>query len=371
MIDSILADSEGDQEELERVRAKLRKHKEEADAQTAMLSAAEKDCPRQDKAGRWRTICTDLQQTLPCPKVNTQSAYYKMKLWLYNQSVVDLVTGKISYFPWTETQAERGSDEIASCLYEWVMQHINEGFKALRVITDNCAGQNKNIYIVLMFMYLIQAGVLEEVNLEFMVAGHSFLPCDRGFGVLEKKFKLREMISTPAEYMKIIGTAKKAQVTQMDHTKFYDWKNLLNLITFRKADKPVLFSKATRIRMYKDHPFKFFIESPQGSAEVNLKKRRTRHLLTSDQLLLKYPNGVPLEIQEGKLNHLQQLFDFLDSNGQKWINEVAAGQNNNPNARPEDLNPHPHLDIDEENIQDEDQSGDYVPYPARRALNTT
>ena len=97
-------------------------------------------------------------------------------MWLYNQSVVNLTTKIINYFSWVETQAEHGSDKIALCLYELVWAHIHEGFDSLCVIMDNCAGQNKNIYIVLMFMFLIQDGVV----------GHSFLPCDHDFGVPEK-----------------------------------------------------------------------------------------------------------------------------------------------------------------------------------------
>ena len=40
---------------------------------------------------------------------------------------------------------------------------------------------------MLMFMWLIQSGTLTVVVLEFMVPGHSYLPCDRKFGQLEQE----------------------------------------------------------------------------------------------------------------------------------------------------------------------------------------
>ena len=66
-------------------------------------------------------------------------------------------------------------------------------------------------------MYLIQDGWLEEVHLEYMVAGHSFLPCDRGFGVLENKFKKVEVINAPQDYVRIIREVNNTTVTKMTH----------------------------------------------------------------------------------------------------------------------------------------------------------
>ena len=75
-----------------------------------------------------------------------------------------------NYFLWDETIAERGSDEIGSVLYKWVMANYEGNFDHLQVIMDNCAGK-------------------KEVHFEFMVSGHSYLPCNRGFSVIEKACK--------------------------------------------------------------------------------------------------------------------------------------------------------------------------------------
>ena len=50
-----------------------------------------------------------------------------------------------NYFLWDETISERGSDEIGSVLYKWVLANYEGNFDRLQVIMDNCAGKNNII----------------------------------------------------------------------------------------------------------------------------------------------------------------------------------------------------------------------------------
>ena len=130
---------------VDRIKRLKEEHRAQARHQQDMLSAQETLMPTLPANNEWRTICTDLQQVLTCPKVNTQSAYYKRKLSLYNQAITCLHSKMHNYYMWLETEGERGSDEIASCLYKWVKDHITQGFTKLRVIMDNCAGKTNII----------------------------------------------------------------------------------------------------------------------------------------------------------------------------------------------------------------------------------
>ena len=77
----------------------------------------------------------------------TKEIYFFLffQTWLYNQSVYDLNTKHNTCYSWMEYDAERGSDEIASCLYHWITnRYLNttkKPFKKLRVFMDNCAGK--------------------------------------------------------------------------------------------------------------------------------------------------------------------------------------------------------------------------------------
>ena len=110
-------DAATDPDRLEALHAQKSKHLQEAQLQQSKLTGFEDSGPTEPRESEWRTVATDLQQTLPCPKLNTQSAYYRTKMWVYNQAVTDLQSKTQNYYMWLETEAERGSDEVASCLY--------------------------------------------------------------------------------------------------------------------------------------------------------------------------------------------------------------------------------------------------------------
>ena len=134
----------------------LRVHKAEAEKQKNLLSKLEKSCIEDGPYHEWRTICIDLQQTLPVPRMNIQSAYYKSKVSLYNCCIYDLNHNRANCYLWDETMALKGSNEINSCLLKWFKSFCMENFTRLRIFADNCAGQNKNIFMVLNCLRLLQ-----------------------------------------------------------------------------------------------------------------------------------------------------------------------------------------------------------------------
>ena len=71
---------------------------------------------------------------------------------------------------------------------------------------DNYAGQNKNHIMVLMALKLVQASLLFRVEFIFMVSGHSYLPCDRAFGNIEKKLATYASITCPAIFKEAFAT---------------------------------------------------------------------------------------------------------------------------------------------------------------------
>lgn len=47
-----------------------------------------------------RVICLDLQQTQPLPRLSTNEAFYKRKMWLYNLCIYDLKKNKSNAYVW-------------------------------------------------------------------------------------------------------------------------------------------------------------------------------------------------------------------------------------------------------------------------------
>ena len=224
-----------------------------------------------------------------------------------------------------------------------------------------------------MFLWLIHGGVLIEVHLEFMVPGHSYLPCDRSFGVLEKKFREKQTINEPQEYIDIINNTAKSTATRLGHDKIYDFKFLLAFIQFRKA-KTVKFSKATRIVLRNDRMWYMQIITPDGAETVDLNKESNQESrLSLPELVekkdpngevtlpLKYSLGEQLKITSSKLKHLQELRPYLEHRGPAWVDSVILGQRTAVD-RPRTAGEHTQ-ETAAENLQADYHDDEYTPIP--------
>ena len=92
-----------------------------------------------DKDDDTVNIVLDLQQTLPIPRISTSSAYYLMKVWMYNLCIHDLKENKSEFFVWDEQTGGRGALEIGSCILRWIDEKRASGNQCtkLNVISDN------------------------------------------------------------------------------------------------------------------------------------------------------------------------------------------------------------------------------------------
>ncbi|KAG0717042.1 hypothetical protein GWK47_055240 [Chionoecetes opilio] len=347
----------------------LEDHQKLAEEVQQLLSSAEKESRVAPPDSQLRTICIDLQQTLPCPRLHTGVAYYKRKMWIYNFCVYDLNKKKGNMYVWQMT-ARRGSDEIGSCILKWLESELTDPgnqFKRLRIFCDNCAGQNKNSNIVVMALRLIHALTLDKVELVFMVPGHSFLPCDRAFGHIEKKIRKCRHIYSPTDYLRIIRKAvgEENNVTVMERTDFYDLRALKSACTLRRTQS-VGFAKARQLVVDAQYPegyvmkntYNFDEETDGVDKRVRLMPGRSPYQaqlfnLANEDFPLKYAASVRLA--PAKLRDLRLLFNLLDNRGRAWLENVFTSQGQSlPQAQEHDS--------DEEDVDDpEDVIMEYVP----------
>ena len=235
------------------------------------------------------------------------------------------------------------------------------------------SGQTKNIYFVLCFMWLIQLGILQEVHLEFLVAGHSFMPCDRCFGTLEKSFKRKECLNTPQEYRDIINASTHSTSVTMGYEHLLDFKDLLNYVQFRKA-KELLFSKARRIVLHSDDPWAMLIITATGRERVDLNKKSNKddeksleELIGSNCLKKKYEEDKQITIGASKVIHLKKLRPYLSSAGRQWVDMLEiAQQTAGPRPRKDDRHtnaqPAPEEEPDD-NLVSDNNADEYTDMP--------
>lgn len=174
----------------------------------------------------------DCQKNLPLPKIPDQATYYSKQIYLYNFTVVKghskatLSPGNVTSYLWLENQFQKGSNEIASCIYDTLLNLDLDGYHTLRLVCDGCGGQNKNTILLTMLAHWLHGTCnhsVKKIEVIFPVTGHSFLPADRVFGNIEKKIRKKEEIVLPSEYEQIIAEHSTIKTLGRDCIN-YDWK---------------------------------------------------------------------------------------------------------------------------------------------------
>lgn len=155
-------------------------------------------------------IVFDYMQNLPLPDMPVNDMFYLRKLWQYVFGVHNLKTNDATFYTYFEGTAKRGSNEVASFLKDY-LDTIPKQITELHIFSDACGGQNRNHTIIRLLSALTMHGRFTEIHQYFPVRGHSFLPCDRDFGLIKRIVRRRDRIFTPMEYISIIANAKKTR----------------------------------------------------------------------------------------------------------------------------------------------------------------
>ena len=74
----------------------------------------------------------------------------------------------------------------------WYIIHLKNLNKIkkryLKVICDNCGGQNKNNFSLWFWLWLVMIGWYDNIELNFMISGHTKFVCDGYFENIKKLF---------------------------------------------------------------------------------------------------------------------------------------------------------------------------------------
>lgn len=137
----------------------LRKNTTNQHHEEKILSREEKKVDRKNITANNKVAIYDLQAVLQCPRGDSSAFYYKSKLNSYNLTVTELskkdkkgaYDSVHSYF-WTESDAKRGAIEIGTCVWKYLEEIAKDAEHPINIIfySDNCAGQNKNKFIMSM-----------------------------------------------------------------------------------------------------------------------------------------------------------------------------------------------------------------------------
>ena len=204
--------------------------------------------------------------TLPTPSLSTNVVFYKRQLWTYNLGIHDGKSDRACMHMWHEAVASRGSNEVGSSILKY-LRDINMSPTTTHLITysDSCGGQNRNIYLVCLWLHTVACSYLPltTVDQKFMLPGHSYLPNDRDFGNIELAKKKKQAIYTPDDWYALVQEARcrnPFSACEMKSEDFVSIKSLKSHIVNRKINthkQPVNWLDIRWIRVTKDQPYHF------------------------------------------------------------------------------------------------------------------
>ena len=203
----------------------------------------------------------------------------------------------------------KGSNVVISYLHHFFAT-FGLGEKHLHMHCDNCAGQNKNRYVLWYFAWRVMTGRHTSVTLNFMPPGHTKFAPDWCFGLLKRKFRRSEVhcLKDLEEVVKKSTPVKGINIPQVVASesgdikvKCYDWQN------FFSPDFKVLsgIKKVGHFRFTADMPGTVFYREMLADEEKNFS------FVSSDQVLDDmprevHPQGLSVSRQEYLFRHIRQ-----------------------------------------------------------------
>lgn len=293
---------------------RLNLHKGKARAMQSLLKS-ETERSQTDK--KTCVVSFDLQQALPIPKLTTGPAFYCRKIWMYNLGIHDCTENIGHMFVWTENVAKRGSDEVASILLKYLSSKIGNA-EHLVFFTDNCPGQNKNWLLISLWFQLVKEQKFKTITHHFLVSGHTHLPSDRDFALIEKRHrKYAPLVYSPEEWQNIIKESNKKRpfnLTVMEQEDFLNGKPLLENIkksTSTDEHHSLNFANVFSFLFKSDNKKAFYVKhSVNGVYEpVTVVKKGRPNEISVAALKQKYVE--PIKIAKKKLENVKSLLPYI------------------------------------------------------------
>ena len=97
----------------------------------------------------------------------------------------------------------KGSDAVVSYLH-YFFECFGLGETTANLHCDNCAGQNKNRFVLWYLAWRVAIGLHRSITLNFLVVGHTKFAPDACFGLLKRAFK-RHAVSSLSEFESVVN----------------------------------------------------------------------------------------------------------------------------------------------------------------------
>ena len=228
----------------------------------------------------------DLEQVLLSPYGKASSFYYSRRLINLNLTVTELNTLRTSCYLWNESDGQKGSCEVATCLTRYVDGVIAEGMKRLTLFSDRCGGQNNNRMIFVMLSHLIHTREIESISLIYFVPGHSQNENDCAHSTIERCYR-NQTVYTPGQWETVITSAFKKNEVKLEVLHYSDIIDYKNPKAF--PEHKAVYEDKVREMMSAEEKEKQI----EHLKEINMSTRKIDKVYWSEIVMLKFEKHDP------------------------------------------------------------------------------
>ncbi|GAV05808.1 hypothetical protein RvY_15883 [Ramazzottius varieornatus] len=186
-----------------------------------------------------RVIASDLAQSAGVPNHTDQAGpiYFKVQLNCQLFSLEDPARQHFIYYLADETETigldgkeSHGPYAVISMVDYYLKKH-DHGEKVLVVYCDNCAGQNRNRFLMAYWARLMKTDRYKDVETHFLLVGHTKFTPDALFGRWKKVFRSRNT-DLPEDLKTTVGNdfpnTTTCKYSDEPDFKWFDWKTHLD-----------------------------------------------------------------------------------------------------------------------------------------------
>ena len=154
---------------------------------------------------------------------------------------------------WVDSHHKHDSNQVVTSIMKVLCDVKHQRGRlppVLRIQADNCGRENKNVYILGLCATLVALGFFKEIQLSFLIVGHTHEDIDQRFSYISSALK-RQDIDSLEEMLQIIRerptfTEPFIHAEHLEHIR--DWKSFIT--PYLREDAFVGISKPHHFRFY-------------------------------------------------------------------------------------------------------------------------
>lgn len=277
---------------------------------------------------RTHMYCGDYSQNMDLPHFGGEQpgeSYYYSPLRVFLFGIADHSNAVLSAYLYHEGFGKKGGDNVVSLIHKKLkddgildLAEMHGAGERMIFVFDNCAGQNKNRMVLRYMQYLVDCCVFKEIEIVFLIAGHTKNICDRRFKDAKHNFHKRNVYSIAdlVEIMKMgVADAEENEYVSVHEVypqDFSNWDVFLNKYyskTVSDVTKQHWFYYSCKASGYVEKRIVVHDNPPKPNKQklTKLKKKATEEekrewfdRIKQDYAALKAPPGIP-EIKQVEL----------------------------------------------------------------------